>query len=184
MKYLINTIFTIIAAIFITSASAQTKPTGPVLKFEVNGKPVSFKSDELVNYNQFVPGDENETSGNKHVFTVTYAPKSPYTLQIIIYTPPHTNPTVGKLPFVQGVLLRSGDPCPAVYLNLSKQVGKEYEFYSAKLPNSGSFEITKVAAGWVEGKFALDMSDQFEDDGEVLHITNGTFRFKIEKEEK
>lgn len=182
MKYLLKITLTLIAAVLFAAASAQT--SGPVLKFELNGKPVSFKSDELVNYNQFVPGDENERSGNKHVLTVTYAPKSAYTLQIIIYTPPHTNPTVGKLPFVQETFLRSGDPCPAVYLNLSKQVGKEYEFYSSKLPDSGSFEITKVAAGWVEGKFALDMPDQFEEDGEVCPITNGTFRFKIEKEEK
>lgn len=170
------------AAFLFTAAAAQT--SGPVLKFEVNGKPVSFKSDELVNYNQFVPGDENERSANRHVFTVPYAPKSVYTLQIIIYTLPHTNPTVGKLPFVQGVFLHPSDPCPAVYLCMTKQVGKEYEFYSSKLPDSGSFEITKVAAGWVDGKFALDMPDQFEEDGEVLHITNGTFRFKIEKEEK
>ncbi|MBL7704090.1 MAG: hypothetical protein JNM21_00955 [Taibaiella sp.] len=182
MKHLLKITLTLIAAVLFTAASAQT--SGPVLKFEVNGKPVSFKSDELVNYNQFVPGDDNERSGNRHVLSVTYAPKSAYTLQIIIYTPPHTNPAAGKLPFVQDVFLRSGDPCPSVYLNLTKQAGKEYEFYSSKLPNSGSFEITKVAAGWVEGKFALDMPDQFDEEGEVLHIANGTFRFKIEKEEK
>jgi hypothetical protein len=46
------------------------------------------------------------------------------------------------------------------------------------------FEITKVAAGWVEGKFELDMSNKFNEDEAPMHITNGSFRFKIEKEEK
>lgn len=185
MKSLVKVIFTVLAAILYTAASAQTKPaaTGMYLKFEVNGKAVSFKPSELVNYNQFEPGNEKERAGNKHVFSVVYAPKSAFDLRIVILTAPHTNPVAGKIPFEQTETPKEG-PCPAVYLYLTRKTGKEYDFYHSGVPNAGNFEITKVAGGWVEGKFALDMPDQFDEDGEVLHITNGTFRFKIEKEEK
>lgn len=185
MKYLIKAIFTIITAILFTAASAQTKPapTGMYLKFEVNGKAASFKPAELVSYNQFEPGNETERAGNKHVFTVVYAPKSAFELRIVILTAPHTNPVAGKIPFEQTETPKDG-PCPAAYLYLTKQTGKEYDFYHSGIPNAGSFEITKIAGGWVEGKFALDMPNQFDDDEQPLHITNGSFRFKIDKESR
>jgi len=185
MKYLIKLIFTVIAAILFTAASAQTKPapTGMYLKFEVNGKAASFKPSELVNYNQFEPGNEKERAGNKHVFTVVYAPKSAFELRMVILTTPHTNPVVGKIPFEQTETPTEG-PCPAAYLYLTVQTGKEYDFYHSGIPNAGSFEITKVAGGWVEGKFELDMPNQFDDDEKPLHITNGSFRFKIDKESR
>lgn len=183
MKYLLKGIFTIIAGTLFMVAFAQTKPAGSSLKFDIKGKTESFKASELIHYNQFVPGNENERSGNKHVLAVFYAPKSDYTLQIMIHTAPHTNPVAGKIPLVQTVFPTDG-PCPAVYLYLTRQNGKEYDFYISSLPDSGSFEITKVAAGWVEGKFELDMPNEFEENGDTLHLTNGLFRFNIDKESR
>lgn len=72
-------------------------------------------------------------------------------------------------------------PWPAVYWYLTKQTGEAYDFYFSGLRDAGSFEITKVAAGWVDGKSELDMPNQFKGDEAPLHITNGSFRFKINK---
>lgn len=181
MNHLIRALFTLLAATLFTAVSAQTN--GSYLKFDVKGKTYSFKEPELITYNKFEPGNENERAGNKHSFSVFYAPKSLYTLEIMIHTLPHTAPATGKIPFVETVF-PGKEPCPAVYLLLTKQMGKEYEFYISKAANTGSFEITKVSGGWVEGKFELYMPNQFEEDDEVLHITNGSFRFKIDKEMK
>jgi hypothetical protein len=67
---------------------------------------------------------------------------------------------------------------------MSKTEGEEFEFYGSEDATVGNFEITKVAAGWVEGKFDIELPRQYATNGEVLHITNGTFRFKIDKEMK
>lgn len=181
MKHLLKITLTLLTVLVVTAAFAQTKPTGMFLKFDVNGKTESFKPSELVIYNEFKPENEEERAGNKHVFTVFNATKSAYELRIVILTAPHTNPVAGKIPVVSTELLKEG-PCPAVYLYLIRKTGKEYDFYHSGIPDAGHFEITKVAAGWVEGKFVLDMPNQFDEDETPLHLTNGSFRFKIDKE--
>lgn len=104
-------------------------------------------------------------------------------MDIRIHTPAHTNPVAGKLPYV--AYLTPESPLPAVNVTLTKVVGEDYNFFGSEEGNAGNFEITKVAAGWVEGKFELNMPRRIGiDDGEVMHITNGSFRFKIEKEMK
>lgn len=181
MKHLLKAIFTLIAAVLVTAASAQN--TGAYLKFDLNGRTISYKNGAVNNYNKFEPGDENSKSGNRHVLYISYEVKEPYKLDIMIYTPPHSVPVVGKIPYVP-IMNPPDGPCPAAHLSVTKNVGDEYEFYASEADNAGHFEITKVAAGWVEGKFEIDLPKEYSDSGEVLHITNGSFRFKIEKEMK
>lgn len=180
MKHLLKTVFTLIAASIFSLASAQT---GAYLKYDLNGKTMSLKSDQLNNYNQYEAGDENERAHNEHVFYVGTLAKQVYQLSMRIHTPPHTDPVAGKMPYVQTVFY-SSSPYPSVHLSITKNVGEDYEFYSSGDNTPGHFEITKVAAGWVEGKFDIELPRDYSDDGEVLHITNGSFRFKIDKETK
>lgn len=180
MKHLIKVVFTFIAATLFTAASAQN--TGAYLKFDIEGKTVSLKGKDLDCYNNFEPGDADNQANNQHVFYVTDQQKQTYKLDITILTPPHTNPVAGKLPFVP-VSYKPGLPCPAAYLYLTKTLGTDLQLYNSKANSAGSFEITKVAAGWVEGKFNIDISDTYYDD-KIVHITNGTFRFKIAGEWK
>lgn len=182
MKHLLKAAFTLIAAVLFTAVSAQN--TGAFLKYDLNGKTISHKSAELNSYNKFEPGSGNARSCNTHVLFIPYLAKGSYELKLTILTPAHTVPVAGKIPYVQTVFLPLDSPCPGAYLLLTKTVGKGYEFYASVAANAGHFEITKVAAGWVEGKFDIDLPKQFSDNGEVLHITNGSFRFKIDKEMK
>lgn len=179
MKYLLKTTLLLLAVALFTTASAQT--TGAYLKYDLNGKTISVKSDKLSCYNSFEPGDEGEKANNEHVFYVS--DKQTYNMDIKIHTPPHTNPIVGKMPYVH-TLYNKNSPSPAVHIALTKVEGEHYTFFGSGEGNTGSFEITKVAGGWVEGKFELDMPKLYDDGAEVLHITNGSFRFKIEKEMK
>lgn len=179
MKHLLKASLLLLAVALYTAASAQT--TGAFLKFDLDGKTVSFKSDILNCYNSFESGKDGEKPNNEHVFYVSA--KQAYNMDIKIHTPPHTNPVAGKLPFVH-TWYNLDDPLPAVYIALTKVVGDDYDFFGSELGNTGYFEITKVAAGWVEGKFELDMPKLYDDSGVILHITNGSFRFKIEKEMK
>lgn len=181
MKYLLKIAFALLAIVLSTAASAQT--TGAYLKYDLDGKTISYKPADLEMYNNYEPGTETTKTSNRFVLYLPAYKKGPYYLKITIYVPAHTAPVVGKIPFVQEQFIGLNDPFPSAFLELTKSVGKESEFYASKISGPGYFEITKVAAGWVEGKFELDIPKQFESDGnEVLHITNGTFRFKIEKE--
>lgn len=181
MKQLLKAAFTLITAALFTTTSAQT--TGAFLKYDVNGKTVSVKSADLHCYNSFEQGEDYEKPSNVHVFYVTALSKQVYQLSIRIHTPPHTDPVVGKIPYVQTVYYPEV-PCPGVHLTMTK-VGAEYDMFNSVADNPGNFEITKVAAGWVEGKFDIEMPKIFAQEGdEVLHITNGSFRFKIAKESK
>lgn len=180
MKHLRQSTFTLLVVFLFTATSAQT--TGAFLKFDLDGKTISFKSDKLSCYNSFESGDDGEKPNNEHVFYVST--KQTYNMDIKIHTPPHTKPVVGKLPYVH-TLYNMDSPSPAVEITLTKVNGEEYIFFGSHEGNSGYCEITKVAAGWVEGKFELDMPRKYEhDNDEVLHITNGYFRFKIQEEMK
>lgn len=179
MKHLIKVIFTLIATTLFTTAFAQNNSA--FLKYDLNGKTISLKSDQLNCYNQFEPGNENERAHNEHVFYSSILSKQVYQLSMRIHTAPHTGPVAGKMPYVQTVFY-TNSPYPSVHLSITKNVGEEYEFYSSGTDNTGHFEITKVAAGWVEGKFEIELPKDYSEDGEVLHITNGSFRFKIDKE--
>jgi len=181
MKHLLKAAFTLMAVVLCTAAFAQS--TGAYLKYDLNGKTISHKNAELNAYNKFEPETEDEKAGNDHVLYVSYEVKVPYKLDIIIHTPPHAAPAVGKLPYVQTVVPKDG-PCPSVHFSMTKTVGEEFEFFGSEDATVGNFEITKVAAGWVEGKFDIELPRQYATNGEVLHITNGTFRFKIDKEMK
>ncbi|OJV54160.1 MAG: hypothetical protein BGO31_12450 [Bacteroidetes bacterium 43-16] len=181
MKHLLKITFALLAIVLGTAASAQT--TGAYLKYDLDGKTISYKAADLGMYNNYNPGTETTKTSNRFVLYYPAYKKGPYYLSFTIYVPAHTAPVVGKIPFVEEQFLRLNDPFPSAFLELTKSVGKESEFYASKTSSKGYFEITKVSGGWVEGKFELDMPKQFESDGnEVLHITNGTFRFKIEKE--
>ncbi len=182
MKHLLKVTFTLIAAALFTTATAQN--TGSYLKYDLNGKTISHMSAELNSYNKFEPGSENTISCNMHVLFIPYLAKGAYELKLTILTPAHTAPVAGKIPYVQDIFLPLDSPCPGAYLLLTKTVGKDYEFYASMAANPGHFEITKVAAGWVEGKFEIDIPKQYTDNGDIIHITNGSFRFKIEKEMK
>ncbi len=160
------------------TVSAQT---GSYLKYDLNGKTISHKNDDLNVYNKYEPTSEDTKAHNKHVFYVSYAVKGVYKLDITIHTPPHTAPVVGTLPYVPIVFSKSS-PYPSAYLSITKMVGDDFEFFASIAGNKGHIEITKVANGWVEGTFELDMRNQYSDDAEPLHITNGSFRFKIDKE--
>lgn len=181
MKHLLKAALTLIAAILFNAASAQG--TGAFLKYDLNGKTISLKSGDLNGYNNYEPGNENEKPSNEHVFYVMSLSKQVYQLSIRIHTPPHTNPVAGKMPYLQTVYY-AGSACPGVHLSITKNIGDKYEFYSTVTDNPGNFEITKVAAGWVEGKFDVELPKDYSENEEALHITNGTFRFKIEKESK
>ncbi len=179
MKHLLKATLLLLIVALCTTASAQT--TGAFLKFDLDGKTISFKSDLLSCYNSFEPGEDGVKPNNQHVFYVST--KQTYNMDIRIHTPAHTNPVAGKLPYV--AYLTPESPLPAVNVTLTKVVGEDYNFFGSEEGNAGHFEITKVAAGWVEGTFELNMPRRIGiDDGEVMHITNGSFRFKIEKEMK
>jgi len=180
MKHLLKAALTFIAVTFFITSFAQN--TGAYLKYDLNGKTISHKGEELNNYNVYEPGEGDTRPCNEHVLYLSYVAKAVYKMDIKILTPPHTVPVAGKLPYVQTVYSPNA-PCPAVHISVTKQEGDEYAFYAAVDENEGHFEITKVAAGWVEGKFDIELPLLFAD-GEVLHITNGSFRFKIEKESK
>ena len=181
MKYLLRAACLLIAATLFTSASAQN--TGAFLKFDLDGKTISVKSNELNVYNSFEPGGEDNKPCNEHVFYVTTLAKQTYQLSINIRTLPHTIPVAGKIPYVETVYSTDA-PCPGVYLSLTR-TGTNYDMFASAADNTGNFEITKVAGGWVEGKFDIVMPKLFSSlDDEVLHITNGSFRFKIAKETK
>lgn len=179
MKHLLKVAFTLIAATLFITASAQN--TGAFLKFDLDGKTINIKNDKLTSYNSFESGKDGEKPNNEHVVFVST--KHPYSMRICIHTPPHTNPVVGKLPYVH-TLYNMDSPSPAVHLALTLIVGDNYTFFGSGVGNTGYFEITKVAAGWVEGKFELDMPKLYGDSDEILHITNGSFRFKIKEEMK
>ncbi|OJV54159.1 MAG: hypothetical protein BGO31_12445 [Bacteroidetes bacterium 43-16] len=178
MKHLLKIAFTFLAATLFTAATAQS--TGAFLKFDLDGKHISVPANELGTYNNFVSGDEGQKTNNEHAFYTNSSGKQAYKLDIMIHTPAHANPVVGKLPFV-GTIYKTKDPAPAVYLYMEHTVGAERNTYCSTTNSTGYFEITKVAAGWVEGKFEINIAKQFEDQP-VLHITNGSFRFKIDKE--
>ncbi|RQO30160.1 hypothetical protein DBR32_11280 [Taibaiella sp. KBW10] len=181
MKHLLKLTFILLAVALFTAASAQS--TGVFLKFDINGKTISVKSNEMGGYNNFEPGDEEVRPNNEHAFYVATLAKQMYHLGITIHTPPHTAPVVGKLPYVQTVY-NSDAPCPGAHISLTI-MGTNYDMFASTADNVGHFEITKVAAGWVEGKFEIDIPKLFAtNDDEVLHITNGSFRFKIEKEKQ
>jgi hypothetical protein len=57
----------------------------------------------------------------------------------------------------------------------------ERSVHSSRANSKGYFEITKVANGWIEGKFEIDISHSYYDE-QVIRISNGSFRFKVEKE--
>ncbi|RQO30159.1 hypothetical protein DBR32_11275 [Taibaiella sp. KBW10] len=178
MKYLLKVVFTLIAAALFTAASAQN--TGAYLKFDINGKTISIEDEDLAGYNNFIAGDKDKKTNNEHAFYVAAAANHSYKMDIMIHTPPHTNPVAGKLPYVP-TTYKPGNPTPGVYIGLNKTMGDDFEFYGSKKGSVGYFEITKVADGWVEGKFEIKISDLF-DDAKVLHLTNGTFRFEIGEE--
>lgn len=183
MRHLLKTVFSLLAVVVGVAAAAQSSG-GAFLKYDIDGKTISIKSDELDSYHKVEAGNEDKKASSEHVFYISILSKQVYKLDIKIHTPPHTNPVVGKLPYVATVY-GPEDPAPAAYISVTKVDGDKIDFYGSKLANAGYFEITKVAAGWVEGKFSLDMPKLFAfDGGEVLHITNGAFRFKIKKESK
>ncbi|RYD97257.1 MAG: hypothetical protein EOP54_11460 [Sphingobacteriales bacterium] len=177
MKHLLRVAFTLIAAALFTAVSAQN---GPFIKYDLGGKTITVSGDDVANYNNFVAGDKEKKSNNEHSFYVTVAAKQTYKMDIMIHTLPHTNPVVGKLPFVPSTY-KPASPIPAVYVALTKTVGDETDFYSSKKGSIGYFEITKVADGWVEGKFEIKIPDMFEDT-KTVQLTNGSFRFEIAEE--
>ncbi|RYD97255.1 MAG: hypothetical protein EOP54_11450 [Sphingobacteriales bacterium] len=177
MKYLIKAMFTLIAVTIFTAVAAQT--TGAYLKFEIEGKTIALKGNDLASYNSFEAAEAGIPAHNNHALFVTDEHKQAYKLELKIFTAPHTNPVVGKLPFVPSVYA-ANNPLPAVSFYLTKNVG-ERSVHSSRANSKGYVEITKVANGWVEGKFAIDISHAYYDE-QVIPITNGSFRFKIEKE--
>lgn len=177
MKHLLKVAFTLIAATLFITASAQN---GAFIKYDLNGKTILAQGDDLINYNNFVAGDKDKKANNEHAFLVMVTAKLTYKMDIMIHTPPHTNPVVGKLPFVPSVY-KPNNPIPAVYIALTKTVGDEMDFYGSRKGSIGYFEITKVADGWVEGKFEIKIPDMFEDT-KTIQLTNGAFRFEIAEE--
>lgn len=177
MNYLIKAVLTLIAATLFTAVAAQT--TGAFLKFEIEGKTVTLKGDDIVSYNGFEAAEDGKPAYNNHVLFVTDEHKQAYKLDISIYTAAHTNPVVGKLPFVPFVY-EANNPLPSVSFYLTKNVG-ERSVHSSRANSKGYMEITKIANGWVEGKFEIAVSHAYYDE-QVIPITNGSFRFKLEKE--
>lgn len=170
--------FTIIAATIFTAVAAQT--TGAYLKFEIEGKTILLKGNDLSCYNSFEAADSGIPAHNKHVFFVTDEHKQAYKLDIAIYTAAHTNPVEGKLPFVPSVYA-ADYPLPAASFYLTKNVGGDYSVHSSRANSKGHVAITKVANGWVEGTFDIEIAHSYYDE-QVTPITNGSFRFKIEQE--
>lgn len=177
MKHLLKVVFTLIAATLFITASAQN---GAFIKYDLGGKTILVSGDDVANYNNFVAGDSDKKSNNEHSFYVTAVAKHDCKMDIMIHTPPHTNPVVGKLPFVASTY-KPNNPIPAVYLGLTKTVGDNSDYYASKKGSVGYFEITKVADGWVEGKFEIKIPDMFADN-KTVHLTNGSFRFEIAEE--
>lgn len=177
MKHLLKVVLTLIAATLFTAASAQN---GAFIKYDLGGTTILAEGDDLINYNNFVAGDKEKKANNEHVFLVMVTAKHTYKMDIMIHTPPHTNPVVGKLPFVSSTY-KPNNPIPAVYVALTRTVGEEMDFYSSRKGITGYFEITKVADGWVEGKFEMKIPDMFEDT-KTVNVTNGSFRFEIAEE--
>jgi len=177
MKHLLKVVLTLIAATLFTAASAQN---GAYIKYDLGGKTILAEGDDLINYNNFVAGDKDKKANNEHAFLVMVTAKQTYKMDIMIHTPPHTNPVVGKLPFVTSTY-KPNNPIPAVYIALTRTVGEEMDFYGSQKGSIGYFEITKVADGWVEGKFEIKIPEMF-DDTKTVQLTNGAFRFEIAEE--
>ncbi|RYD97256.1 MAG: hypothetical protein EOP54_11455 [Sphingobacteriales bacterium] len=177
MKHLLKVVFTLIAAALFATASAQN---GAFIKYDLAGKTITVTGDDLGSYNIFEAGDKDAKSNNEHSFYVKAMTNHVYKLNLIIHTPPHTNPVVGKLPYV-AASYKPNSPMPAVYIGLTKAVEKSMDFYGSDKGSVGYFEITQVADGWVEGKFEIKIPKSFEKT-KALHLTNGTFRFKIVEE--
>lgn len=178
MNYLIKAVLTLIAATLFTAVAAQT--TGAFLKFDIEGKTVTLKGDDIVSYNGFEAAEEGVPAHNMQGLYTTDEHKQAYKLDLTIFMAPHTNAVVGKVPYVH-----SGYPAkypfPAVSFFLTRNVGGDYTVHGSRANSKGYFEITKVANGWVEGKFEIDISHSYYDE-QVIPITNGSFRFKLEKE--
>ncbi len=177
MKSLLKVVFTLIAAALFITASAQNEA---FLKYDLAGKTITVSGDDLGCYNNFEAGDKDAKANNEHSLYVKAMTDHVYKLNFIIHTPPHTNPVTGKLPYVSASY-KPSSPMPAVYIGLTKAVGKSMDFYGSDDGSAGYFEITQVADGWVEGKFEIKISKSFEKT-KLLHLTNGTFRFEIAEE--
>ncbi|MBL7704093.1 MAG: hypothetical protein JNM21_00970 [Taibaiella sp.] len=178
MKYLIKSVLTLIAVSLLTAVAAQT--TGAYLKFEIEGKTITLKGADISSYNNFEAAEADVPAHNKHVLFVTDEHKQAYKLDLTIFTAAHTNPVVGKLPYVPSAYA-ANYPLPAASFYLSRNVGGDYSVHSSRANSKGAIEITKVANGWIEGKFEIDISHSYYDE-QVIPITNGSFRFKIDKE--
>lgn len=178
MNYLIKSIFTIIAATLFTAAAAQV--TGAYLQFDIEGKTVTLKGNDIVSYNSFEAAEPDVPAHNKIGLFVTDERKQAYKLDLTIFTAPHTDPVVGKLPYVPSVYA-ANYPLPAAAFYLTKNVGGDYSVHSSRANSKGYIEITKVSNGWVEGKFEINVSHPYYDE-QVIPVTNGSFRFKVEKE--
>lgn len=177
MKNLLKVTLTLIAAALFITASAQN---GQFVKYDLAGKTITVTGDDLGCYNTFEAGDKDAKSNNEHTFYVKAMTNHVYKINMIIHTPPHTNPVVGKLPYVSASYTPN-NPLPAVYIGLAKAVGKSIDFYCSEKGSAGYFEITQVSDGWVEGKFEIKIP-KVSDKKTVLHLTNGSFRFKIAEE--
>lgn len=177
MKHLLKVACTLIAAALFITASAQK---GPFIKYDLAGQTITVTGDDLGSYNTFEAGDKYGKSNSEHTFYVKAMTNHVYKLNIIIHTPPRTNPVAGKLPYVAGSYTLNS-PMPAVYIGLAKAVGKSMDFYGSEKGSAGYFEITQASDGWVEGKFEIKIPNVL-DKKKVLHLTNGTFRFEIAEE--
>lgn len=178
MKHLLKVAFTFLAATLFTAVAAQNN--GAFLKFDLAGKTITVTGDDLGCDNIFEAGDKYAKSNNEHTLYVKAMTNHAYKLNFIIHTPPHTNPVVGKLPYVSASY-KPNSPMPAVYIGLAKAVGTSMDFYGSENGSVGYFEITQVSDGWVEGKFEIKIP-KVSEKMKVLHLTNGTFRFAIAEE--
>ena len=178
MKQIIQTVFLLAALTITTGAAAQTKPA--FLKYEVNGQPYSLAGDDIGSYyTQDGDGAEVIKHTEYHFYT-DILKKAEFHLSIEINTPSKTKPVVGRLPYV-GLILPIDGILPSAYINIDRYIGDDMSFYACTLLNEGNFEITKVEGNWIEGKFDLVISNEYEEN-DHLKVTNGTFRLNLGNE--
>lgn len=167
------------ATVLMTAYASAQAPA--YMKYEVNGKPVSFNVDEVNSYNSLEGDGVDEKKHTSNHFYVQTLVETEFKLSIAINTAPRTLPVAGKIPYVEIILPVDG-ALPSVYLSIDRYLPEDkMSFYSSKSMNPGNFQITKVEGEWVEGTFDLVMPNSYEEN-DNLTITNGSFRFKIEKE--
>jgi hypothetical protein len=169
-------------------ASAQVKKVGTpaaagstYLRYELNGRKVEFKKADLLNYSKDVKDAENGNHSLVNLF-VSSSNKEEYKMSIMFYTEFQKRPTVGKVAVASILGFREG--LPSVHIKCDKYVNEQFTFYGTIEEGEGDVEITKVEGDWIEGTFSLDVPQSYNDDSSAkVSLTNGSFRFKMEKPE-